>query len=70
MVKHLCDRCGKEIQVHALIKLFNDEEHVCDYELTRELSYYGIVKMKWELCHDCSEKLKKFMRGEDVRDEN
>lgn len=62
MVKHVCDRCGKDIHVHPLVSLF-DKEHVYDYELTRELSYYGKWKVNWELCHDCSEKLMKFMKG-------
>lgn len=71
MIKHVCDRCGKEIQKrHPLTIFLNGEEYVYDYEMTRELCHYGKHKKRWELCHDCSEKIMKFIEGvEDVKDE-
>lgn len=47
---HTCDRCGKEIKVRIL----------CGNSITRN----GIIDTTYDLCNECMEDFKRFMRND------
>lgn len=47
-----CDRCGKEIEVGLL----------CTDSITRN----GTLNITYDLCRECMEEFKEFMRNEEI----
>lgn len=58
MIKHFCDRCGKEIPK-------NDERTYVSCRNQNGDKSYG-MNVEYELCLDCKHKLKDFLEGKDA----
>ena len=52
MIKHFCDRCGKELKKRIPIEL--------EYAIGVD------VIEKYEICEECSDDFKRFMNQEDI----
>ena len=65
MTKRFCDRCGKEIKPTKIIHFPSKEERyitICD-----ELGVFcGDKNTKYDLCHDCTVQLRKFLENKEV----
>lgn len=58
MTKRFCDRCGKEI-MKQLVRWPKGGHY--DWWLSTELEDWGKKSKEYELCFECSNKLKKFL---------
>ena len=60
--KHVCDRCGKELDDHML--LVQKPKRVKLFKLIKcNPDPYGGWETKYELCRECGDKLTEFLRG-------
>lgn len=62
MTKRFCDRCGKEIMKQLMRRKKGGHY---DWWLSTELEDWGNKGKKYELCFECSNKLKKFLDGDE-----
>lgn len=53
--KLVCDHCGSEI-TPKLLKGF-------EVSLEQKLKRYGIARLNYDLCYDCYEELKDWLKG-------
>ena len=65
MKQRVCDRCGKVIKPHDI---FGVNGPKLDVAIRQEFKRYGWVFKKYDLCYDCYEALKLFLKGEEEDD--
>lgn len=65
MKQTVCDRCGKVIGLHDVLG-YNGR--VTDVATGQYLKKFGVVTKKYDLCYDCYEALKLFLKGEVTSD--
>lgn len=67
ITKRVCDRCGQEIKYKGWTSVIKNifkrgSEIVIDEIYDGNPSGYDCENLKYELCAECTEKLKKFLR--------
>lgn len=65
MKQTVCDRCGKVITSHSILG-YNGR--VTDVATGQYCKMFGPITKKYDLCYDCYEALKLFLRGEEAND--
>lgn len=61
MKKEFCDRCNKEIKPRKILR--HNRKSMTDWFIKTDLESWGSISHQYELCSECTNKLKRFLGG-------